>query len=164
MSAAGDEIELVTTGHRRESPEVTWTKVRIQRGGAEIGGLDYQACHACWHVMLGEIGLIEPEQNQGIGRHVLESVRHDVAGYRWFITPIKRGSETFWQRMRQAYLGEHGAVHVTEGAAGARHERRHTQSSLDLVTPGRWGGVPVLELRRGYCARSRLPGSRDGSY
>lgn len=111
MSTAGDEVELVTTGIRRESPEVTWMRVRIQRRGAEIGNLDYEACHTCHHVLLGEIGLIDPEQNKGIGRRVLESVRHDVAGYRWFITPAKRGSETFWQRMHQAHPGEYDTSH-----------------------------------------------------
>lgn len=111
MSTGDDGIELVTVGTRRESSEVTWTHVRIQRRGAEIGSLEYDACHTCQHVLLGEIGLIGPEQNKGIGRRVLESVRNDVAGYRWFITPAKRGSEMFWQRMRQTYPCEYNTVH-----------------------------------------------------
>lgn len=107
----GGGVVLVPTGQRWESPTVTWVSWRFRRsaadGGIEIGGVDYAACHLCRQVLLGEIGLVGGEQNQGLGRRGLEVLRADLFSYRWYITPPKPRSRTFWERLAQAHPGEY---------------------------------------------------------
>ncbi|MQA82389.1 MAG: hypothetical protein GEV10_28665 [Streptosporangiales bacterium] len=93
--------------HDRESNEVTRSSFRIYRDDQDIGGVDFWACRTCQYVLLGEIGLVEAEQNKGLGRRVLERLRNDLPGYRWYITLAKRGSETFWRRLRETHPGEY---------------------------------------------------------
>lgn len=104
-----EDVELIAEVRRDEpGSEVVWWSFRVYRGTRDIGGVDFWACRACHHVLLGEIGLVETEQNTGLGRWVVERLRQNQPGYRWSITAAKRGSQTFWQRLRETYTGEYG--------------------------------------------------------
>ena len=81
---------------------------RIYRGDDEIGNVYYDSCAACRYVLLSEIGLVEIAHRRGIGTRVLAQLRAELPGYYWAITPEKRSSKPFWNRMRTIYPGEYG--------------------------------------------------------
>jgi hypothetical protein len=71
----GDGVRLAS-GHRHaENAQVTAFQHTIYRDDVHIGSVDYDACHACRCVMLGEIGLVDDEQRHGIGTRVLAQLR-----------------------------------------------------------------------------------------
>ncbi|RSD26420.1 hypothetical protein [Amycolatopsis eburnea] len=103
----GDGVRL-SPGHSHvENAQVTAFEHKIYRDDVHIGSVDYDACHACRCVMLGEIGLVDNEQRRGIGTRVLAQLRTELPSYRWFITPEKTSSRPFWARIRATYPGEY---------------------------------------------------------
>ncbi len=103
----GDEVWLNPSQTRHDGGTVTFHTHRIYRGAVEAGGIDYQVCHACRTVLLGELELAEQEQRHGIGSRVLDRLRRDLPGYRWSITPEKPAARPFWDRIRATHPGDY---------------------------------------------------------
>ncbi|MFC9249988.1 hypothetical protein [Amycolatopsis thailandensis] len=104
----GDEVWLSPSQPGHDGETVTFHAHRIYRSGVEIGGVDYQVCHACRAVLLGELALADEEQRHGLGTRVLDRLRRDLPGYRWAITPEKPAARPFWDRIRATHPGEYG--------------------------------------------------------
>ncbi|HEY3481140.1 MAG TPA: hypothetical protein VGL02_19790 [Streptomyces sp.] len=100
-------VRLSPAHPHTETPQVTAFQHAIYRDDVHIGSVDYDACHACRCVVLGEIGLVDDEQRHGLGTRVLAELRRQLPGYRWFITPEKTSSRPFWVKLRAAYPGEY---------------------------------------------------------
>lgn len=102
-----DDVRLTAGQVDHESDVVTWHKRWLYRNALEIGSVDFWACHTCRRALLGEIGIVEPEQRRGLGSRVLRLLRSQLEGYTWCTTAAKTGSEQFWARMRRDYPGEY---------------------------------------------------------
>lgn len=103
----GAGVRLSPARSHVENEQVTTVQHTIYRDDVRIGSVDYDACHTCRCVMLGEIGLTDAEQRHGIGTNVLAALRRQLPGYRWFITPETTPSRPFWARIRATYPGEY---------------------------------------------------------
>lgn len=68
--------------------------------------IDYQVCHSCRTVLLGELELVDDVQRHGIGSRVLARLRRDLPGYRWAITPEKPSAWPFWDAIRATHPGQ----------------------------------------------------------
>ncbi|WP_409496827.1 hypothetical protein [Amycolatopsis sp. cmx-11-12] len=91
---------------RHNDARVSYCTHRIYRNGVEIGRVDYQICHTCKVVLLGEIRL-DRDRRRGIGTRVVGRLCRHLAGHRWAITPGKPGARPFWDRIRAAYPAEY---------------------------------------------------------
>lgn len=151
-------VRLVCAEPCWETTEVTWRRFTVHRstpgGERQIGSGDYWACHTCRYVLLGEIGFLDEEQRRGRGTRVLEHLRGEVMGYRWCLTPIKRASKPFWERLQEVYPGDY---HIDPVYAG---EAPETPRALSVAARG---GPPCPD--RALVHGRRLPGAdrRDGA-
>jgi hypothetical protein len=103
----GDGVRIAPAHRQDDTPTTSSFVHHIYRSDRDIGSVDYQACHTCRAVMLGEIGLVDDEQRRGIGTRVLARLREELPGYQWFITPEKTASRPFWAQIRVTYPGEY---------------------------------------------------------
>ncbi|MEU3625161.1 hypothetical protein BS329_20955 [Amycolatopsis coloradensis] len=77
----GDKVWPSPSRHCHDGATVTFHAHRIYRGGAEVGGVDYQACHACRTALLGELELTHTDaRRRGMGTR-------SWTGFRGYLVP-----------------------------------------------------------------------------